>query len=78
MMCSEENPAICHRHLLIARVLSADGVRIAHIRGDGQIESYQDVERKREGGKGQRLLFGEMEKDSWKSLQSICLDLSKG
>jgi uncharacterized protein (DUF488 family) len=38
VLCSEEDPEACHRHLLIARVLASDGwpaSRIAHIRGDG-------------------------------------------
>jgi uncharacterized protein (DUF488 family) len=37
VLCSEEDPASCHRHLLIARVLAAGGwpgARIVHIRGD--------------------------------------------
>ena len=38
VLCSEENPAACHRHLLIARVLESRGwarSRIIHIRSDG-------------------------------------------
>jgi uncharacterized protein (DUF488 family) len=38
VLCSEEDPQACHRHLLIARMLAAvgwPGSRIAHIRGDG-------------------------------------------
>lgn len=38
VLCSEEDPLACHRHLLIARVLASvgwPGSRIAHIRGDG-------------------------------------------
>jgi uncharacterized protein (DUF488 family) len=36
-MCSEENPAQCHRHHLIAKYLIAHHpeVTIQHIRGDG-------------------------------------------
>lgn len=39
LMCSEENPANCHRHRLVGRVLSDRKVRILHIRGDGKIQS---------------------------------------
>src|SRR5262245_28981109 len=39
LMCSEENPAVCHRHLLIGRVLSERGVPLLHIRGDGTLQS---------------------------------------
>ena len=38
LMCSEESPRQCHRHLLIARALANDGwprEKIVHIRGDG-------------------------------------------
>ena len=35
IMCSEGDPANCHRHLLIARVLTADGIPVTHIRADG-------------------------------------------
>jgi uncharacterized protein (DUF488 family) len=37
VLCSEEDPEACHRHLLIARVLNGDGwpgTRVVHIRGD--------------------------------------------
>jgi uncharacterized protein (DUF488 family) len=38
IMCSEENPAECHRRLLVAKVLLEQGVDVSHIRGDGRIE----------------------------------------
>jgi uncharacterized protein (DUF488 family) len=38
IMCSEENPATCHRRLLVAKVLLEEGVTIGHIRGDGRCE----------------------------------------
>jgi uncharacterized protein (DUF488 family) len=38
IMCSEEDPASCHRRLLIAKVLLEDGHTIGHIRGDGRCE----------------------------------------
>ena len=39
IMCSEENPAECHRHHLIARYLIAEHseIDVHHIRGDGTI-----------------------------------------
>lgn len=36
VMCSEEDPAACHRSLLIAPVLAQRGVTMRHIRGDGR------------------------------------------
>ncbi len=38
IMCSEENPASCHRRLLVAKVLLERGLVIDHIRGDGSRE----------------------------------------
>ncbi len=35
VMCSEEDPAQCHRHHLIGRYLTQQGVPVVHIRGDG-------------------------------------------
>lgn len=39
VMCSEENPEHCHRRLLVAKVLSEEGVAVTHIRGDGRCET---------------------------------------
>ncbi|HEX5610320.1 MAG TPA: DUF488 domain-containing protein [Solirubrobacterales bacterium] len=39
IMCSEENPASCHRRLLVAKVLLERGFKITHIRGNGACES---------------------------------------
>lgn len=43
LMCSEENPANCHRHLLVGRVLSNSGVKVFHIRADGSTESAERI-----------------------------------
>jgi uncharacterized protein (DUF488 family) len=54
LLCSEEDPAACHRHLLIARVLVSgtadDGrtelwpaSRIIHIRGDGSCQTDASI-----------------------------------
>lgn len=39
IMCSEENPARCHRSLLVGRRLVELGVKVNHIRGDGRLET---------------------------------------
>ncbi|MEQ1829882.1 MAG: DUF488 domain-containing protein [Pirellula sp.] len=67
MMCSEEDPSVCHRHRLVAKVLRQRGVPIQHIREDGRLDSYDDVEPPFK----QQLLFGELEQDEWKSLLSV-------
>jgi uncharacterized protein (DUF488 family) len=45
VMCSEENPAECHRHHLIAKYLLAERpeVDVRHIRGDGNIISARSI-----------------------------------
>jgi uncharacterized protein (DUF488 family) len=42
LLCSEEDPNACHRHLLVGRALAAEGVMLRHLRGDGRVQS--DVE----------------------------------
>ena len=43
IMCSEEDPAGCHRFVLITRVLHGRGIAVTHIRGDGQTQSTEQV-----------------------------------
>lgn len=43
IMCSEEDPTNCHRHLLIARVLEGQGVHVAHIRADDREQTEGDL-----------------------------------
>lgn len=38
VMCSEEDPAQCHRHHLIAQTLIRDGIEVRHLRRDGSVE----------------------------------------
>lgn len=43
LMCSEEDPAQCHRHHLIGRYLTEQGVDVFHIRWDGNIIKDQQL-----------------------------------
>ena len=43
IMCSEEDPANCHRRLLIGRVLIERGAELRHIRGDGELQTEAQV-----------------------------------
>ncbi|HEY2281638.1 MAG TPA: DUF488 domain-containing protein [Streptosporangiaceae bacterium] len=54
IMCSEEDPARCHRRLLVTRALVQREVEVWHIRGDGQVVAEADLGR----GAGQDALFG--------------------
>jgi uncharacterized protein (DUF488 family) len=67
IMCSEEDPAVCHRHLLVTRVISGRGVNVLHIRGDGRLQSEDEIAPQQKQG----LLFAELEAQSWKSLRSV-------
>ena len=40
LMCAEKEPLHCHRTLLVAQALDAEGVGIAHIHADGQLEKH--------------------------------------
>ena len=60
MMCAEEDPLECHRFLMNCAELGTLGIRPLHIRGDGNVETQEDVE--------ERLLravgFGDLGRDS--------------
>ena len=70
MMCSEEDPAVCHRMLLISRVLTESGEVVTHIRGDGKLQTDAEL-RAATANLAQGLLFEELEQESWKSLLSV-------
>ncbi len=38
ILCAEEDPHRCHRHWLLEPALEAKGVKLVHIRGDGQLD----------------------------------------
>ena len=41
IMCAEEDPAKCHRTLLVGPALEQRGVRLRHIRKDGMVEDMR-------------------------------------
>jgi uncharacterized protein (DUF488 family) len=45
IMCSEENPVSCHRTLLVGRVLIENGFVLSHIRGNGEVETQEELEK---------------------------------
>jgi len=73
LMCGEENPAECHRRLLIGRVLGQRGVAVFHLRGDGRVQSEAELAAEEEfrKTKGQMTLFEMEQPDPWKSTQSV-------
>jgi len=73
LLCSEEDPNECHRHLLIGRVLSSRGINVAHIRGDGSLQSDVEIlkDLNTSTTNGQTGLFYTEVNNSWKSTQSV-------
>ena len=43
LMCAEKEPLDCHRTHLVARALDAEGVAVAHILADGEIERHAET-----------------------------------
>jgi uncharacterized protein (DUF488 family) len=42
LMCSEKDPIMCHRTILVCRHLRADNIKIRHILEDGSIEENRE------------------------------------
>ena len=43
LLCGEEDPAHCHRRLLVGRVLAEHGHELLHIRADGRLQTDAQV-----------------------------------
>jgi uncharacterized protein (DUF488 family) len=71
LLCAEENPAACHRRLLVGRVLLEHGIDVRHIRGDARIETEEEVAAQTDPDRDQLSLFGKAEGDTWKSIPSV-------
>jgi uncharacterized protein (DUF488 family) len=73
LLCGEENPAHCHRRLLIGRVLTERGHTVLHIRGDGRLETDAEVAAasRKPLVSGQPALFAELDEDQWRSTVSV-------
>lgn len=73
LLCSEEDPAGCHRHLLIGRVLAPRGIEVTHIRADGSVQTEAELEQADQTpeNKLQMRLFELGEAQPWKSTRSV-------
>jgi len=71
IMCSEEDPEACHRHLLIGRVLNKQGFEINYIRKNNLVQLYEDLKSGEKKGKQTTLFGSEDGVDEWKSIQSV-------
>jgi uncharacterized protein (DUF488 family) len=75
LMCSEEDPAHCHRRLLVGRVIVERGAELLHIRGDGQLQEEAAVAAQsgKEITQTQPALFSDIDEDKWRSTASVSL-----
>ena len=71
VLCAEENPAACHRRLLVGRVLLGHGIQVGHIRGDGRIQTEEEVAAEADPNRDQLTLFQKVEAEPWKSIPSV-------
>ena len=76
VMCSEEDPVGCHRRLLVGRALSDEGIVLYHIRGDGRVQTEEQIIREQscEGGEGFQLGmpgFENCKEVPWRSVKPI-------
>jgi uncharacterized protein (DUF488 family) len=74
MLCSEEDPSVCHRRLLITRVLRERGVTVMHIRAHGGLESEEEIlasEAAKAAQDPQLTLFEHSPDSEWKSIPSV-------
>lgn len=78
LMCSEEDPSECHRHLLIGRVMELDGVQVLHLRADGRVQPNAQIIKNSAQESSQLSLFPEQKEGSWRSAKSIRLALQNG
>jgi len=65
LLCSEEDPSHCHRRLLVGRALEERGFPLQHIRGDGSIQTEDEM------NGGHPILFPETEASPRKSIRSV-------
>ncbi|MEA3200840.1 MAG: hypothetical protein QOE90_2268 [Thermoplasmata archaeon] len=70
LLCSEEDPAECHRHLLVARVLQERGIEVRHVRGTGAVETDAET-RGRSRPRRQTSILDAREEPTWRSPQSV-------
>jgi uncharacterized protein (DUF488 family) len=72
LLCSEEDPSKCHRHLLIGRVLRDRGATVLHIRADGRLETEDELSSSEADASPQAALFDlGPEARQWRSIRSV-------
>lgn len=70
LLCGEENPLNCHRHVFIGRALAESGIGVIHIRANGSLQSFDEL-RKWSGTDVVQMSLFSNEKENWKSAQPV-------
>jgi uncharacterized protein (DUF488 family) len=70
-LCAEENPSACHRRLLVSRVLFDHGIHVDHIRGDGRLQTEEEVATELSPDRDQLALFPKAAAEPWKSVPPV-------
>ncbi|HEX3375843.1 MAG TPA: DUF488 domain-containing protein [Candidatus Acidoferrales bacterium] len=70
-LCAEENPSACHRRLLVSRVLLDRGIHEDHIRGDGRLQTEEELAAELNPDRNQFALFQNSEAEPWKSIPPV-------
>jgi len=71
ILCAEENPAACHRRLLVGRVLLDHGFQVEHIRGDERVQTEDEIASEADPDRDQLSLFQKVKAEPWKSIPSV-------
>ncbi len=74
VMCAEEDPLNCHRRLLIGRVLQERGVALDHIRGNGRLQTEDELVRAQPpqaSASEQTDFFHATQEVAWRSIRSV-------
>lgn len=73
VLCSEEDPVACHRWRLIGRAIHQAGSSMLHIRGDGRLETHEQVLRRDEAKhpEAYQLRLLDSDEDQWRSTKPV-------
>lgn len=74
IMCGEENPAACHRRLLVGSAVQKRGVKLLHIRKDGGLQTDEELPGSGRTCRNESLQPGLFElpcAEGWKSMKPV-------
>jgi uncharacterized protein (DUF488 family) len=72
VLCSEEDPACCHRRLLVSKVLTENGISVQHIRGSGAVQPESELVANEIAAQLEMFEISSQDRlGEWKSTQSV-------